>query len=89
MFKLLALLLLLSAMLLALPADSEAQRLTPKAGRAGRSGQGITLVLPEQQADVSRFAAVLGHKESFEASGMTTARPKLVYSSRRGRRSRW
>jgi superfamily II DNA/RNA helicase len=60
-----------------------------RTGRAGRSGQGITLVLPEQQDDVSRFAAVLGHKESFEASGMTTARPKLVYSSRRGRRSRW
>jgi ATP-dependent RNA helicase RhlE len=60
-----------------------------RTGRAGRSGQGITLVLPEQQDDVSRFAAVLGHKESFEASGMTTARPKLVYTSRRGRRSRW
>jgi superfamily II DNA/RNA helicase len=60
-----------------------------RTGRAGRSGQGITLVLPEQAADVSRFAAVLGHKESFEASGMQTARPKLVYTSRRGRRSRW
>jgi superfamily II DNA/RNA helicase len=60
-----------------------------RTGRAGRSGQGITLVLPEQQADVSRFAAVLGHKESFEKSGMQTAKAKVVYTSRRGRRSRW
>src|SRR4051812_6096734 len=60
-----------------------------RTGRAGRAGQGITLVLPEQEADVSRFASVLGHKESFEKSGMQTARAKVVYSSRRGRRSRW
>jgi len=60
-----------------------------RTGRAGRSGQGITLVLPDQQEAVSRFAAVLGHRESFERSGMETARPKLVYTSRRGRRSRW
>src|SRR5690242_2560336 len=60
-----------------------------RTGRAGRSGQGITLVLPEQQADVSRVANLLGHREQFEATGMTSARPKLVYSSRRGRRSRW
>jgi superfamily II DNA/RNA helicase len=60
-----------------------------RTGRAGRAGQGITLVLPEQQADVSRVAARLGHREQFERSGMRTARPKLVYSSRRGRSSRW
>jgi len=60
-----------------------------RTGRAGRAGQGITLVLPEQQADVSRVAARLGHTEQFESSGMRTARPKLVYSSRRGRNSRW
>jgi superfamily II DNA/RNA helicase len=60
-----------------------------RTGRAGRSGHGITLVLPEQQESVSRFAAVLGHREDFEKSGMTTARPKLLYTSRRGRRSRW
>src|SRR5262249_29666063 len=58
-------------------------------GRAGRAGQGITLVLPEQQAEVSRVAARLGHKEQFESSGMSSARPKLVYTSRRGRNSRW
>ncbi len=60
-----------------------------RTGRAGRSGSGITLVLPEQQADVSRVAQRLGHKEQFEAEGMTVARPKLLYTSRRGRRSRW
>jgi ATP-dependent RNA helicase RhlE len=60
-----------------------------RTGRAGRSGRGSTLVLPEQQSDVSRVAARLGHTEAFESTGMRTARPKLVYSSRRGRRSRW
>jgi ATP-dependent RNA helicase RhlE len=60
-----------------------------RTGRAGRSGEGITLVLPEQQADVSRVAARLGHREQFERGGMQSARPKLVYSSRRGRRSKW
>jgi ATP-dependent RNA helicase RhlE len=60
-----------------------------RTGRAGRSGRGSTLVLPDQQADVSRVAAILGHKEQFESTGMRTARPKLVYTSRRGRRSRW
>jgi superfamily II DNA/RNA helicase len=60
-----------------------------RTGRAGRTGQGITLVLPDQQADVSRVANLLGHKEQFEEGGMTSARPRLVYTSRRGRRSRW
>jgi superfamily II DNA/RNA helicase len=60
-----------------------------RTGRAGKSGSGITLVLPEQQADVSRVAARLGHRDQFESAGMTVARPKLVYTSRRGRRSRW
>jgi superfamily II DNA/RNA helicase len=60
-----------------------------RTGRAGRAGSGITLVLPEQQAEVSRVAARLGHREKFESAGMTTARPKLLYTSRRGRNSRW
>ena len=60
-----------------------------RTGRAGRSGQGITLVLPDQQADMSRVAAMAGHREQFEETGMVTARPKLVYTSRRGRRSKW
>jgi len=46
-------------------------------------------VLPEQQADVSRVARLHGQAESFEESGMRMARPKLVYTSRRGRNSKW
>jgi superfamily II DNA/RNA helicase len=60
-----------------------------RTGRAGNTGQGTTLVLPDQQADVSRVANLLGHKEKFEEAGMKTARPKLLYTSRRGRNSRW
>jgi superfamily II DNA/RNA helicase len=60
-----------------------------RTGRAGRSGQGTTLVLPDQQADVSRVANLLGHREQFEAGGMTAARPRLLYTSRHGSRSRW
>ena len=60
-----------------------------RTGRAGRGGSGITFVLPEQQADVSRVAARLGHRDQFEREGMRAAPAKLVYSSRRGRRSRW
>ena len=60
-----------------------------RTGRAGRAGQGITLVLPEQQAEMSRVAARLGHRDQFESTGMKTARPKLLYTSRRGRNSRW
>jgi ATP-dependent RNA helicase RhlE len=62
---------------------------TGRTGRAGRSGTAITLVLPEQQADTSRVAGRLGHREQFEQAGMRSARPKLVYTSRRGRRSKW
>ncbi|HEX7083137.1 MAG TPA: DEAD/DEAH box helicase [Gaiellaceae bacterium] len=60
-----------------------------RTGRAGRGGTGITLVLPDQQADVSRVARLQGQVERFEETGMKVARPKLVYTSRRGRRSRW
>jgi superfamily II DNA/RNA helicase len=60
-----------------------------RTGRAGRSGRGITFVLPEQQADVGRVAGRLGHGEQFAREGMLPGRAKLVYSGRRGRRSRW
>ena len=55
-----------------------------RTGRAGRDGTGITLVLPDQQADVSRVAARLGHTEQFAREGMTIAPARVVYSSRRG-----
>jgi superfamily II DNA/RNA helicase len=60
-----------------------------RTGRAGRGGRGITFVLPEQQADVGRVAGRLGHGEQFAREGMNAGRAKLVYSGRRGRRSRW
>src|SRR5438093_6554734 len=41
-----------------------------RTGRAGRGGSGITFVLPEQQADVSRVASRLGHRDQFESEGM-------------------
>jgi superfamily II DNA/RNA helicase len=59
-----------------------------RTGRAGRSGTGVTLVLPDQQADVSRVARLNGHAERFEQTGMKVAAPRLVYSGRR-RGSRW
>jgi superfamily II DNA/RNA helicase len=62
---------------------------TGRTGRAGRSGKAITLVLPEQQAETSRVARRLGHREQYEQSGLRSARPKLLYTSRRGRRSKW
>jgi ATP-dependent RNA helicase RhlE len=54
-----------------------------RTGRAGRSGTGVTLILPDQQADMSRVARLNGHHESFASTGMKTAAPKLVYTSRR------
>ncbi len=61
-----------------------------RTGRAGRGGVGITLVLPEQQAEVSRVARLQGQVENYEAAGLTLAKPKLVYTSRRrGGRSKW
>jgi ATP-dependent RNA helicase RhlE len=60
-----------------------------RTGRAGRSGTAVTFVLPEQQDETSRVAARLGHQERWEDAGLTTARAKVLYTSRRGRRSRW
>ena len=62
---------------------------TGRTGRAGRSGTAITFVLPEQQADTSRVARRLGHSDQYERSGLESARAKLLYTSRRGRRSKW
>ncbi len=59
-----------------------------RTGRAGRGGVGITLVLPDQQADVSRVARLAGHTEQFASGGMAVAPPRRVYSSRRGQ-SKW
>ena len=62
---------------------------TGRTGRAGRSGTAITFVLPDQQAETSRAARRLGHRAQFEEAGMRSAPAKLLYTSRRGRRSKW
>jgi superfamily II DNA/RNA helicase len=59
-----------------------------RTARAGRDGTGITLVLPEQQAEVSHFARSVGEHGQFEQQGMRVAPKRLVYSGR-GPRSRW
>lgn len=58
-----------------------------RTARAGRSGLGTTLVMPDQRADVSRMAAQLQLQEEFEQHGMVTAPPRIIFSSHKGRRS--
>jgi ATP-dependent RNA helicase RhlE len=69
--------------------DKDYVHRTGRTGRAGRTGKAITFVLPEQQADTSHVARRLGHREQFEQAGLQSARAKLLYTSRRGRRSKW
>jgi superfamily II DNA/RNA helicase len=59
-----------------------------RTGRAGRTGTGITLVLPHEEADLSRVAVRLGHEARLQTSGMKVAPPRVVYSSKR-RSGRW
>jgi superfamily II DNA/RNA helicase len=63
-------------------------RVGRRTGRADRTGTGITLVLPDQQGDVSLVAARVGRRDEFERDGLTSVRARLVNSRRRGRRSR-
>ena len=57
-----------------------------RTARAGRDGTGITFVLPEQQADVSRLASGLGGR--FTEAGMAPARPARQGQPNRARRRR-
>jgi superfamily II DNA/RNA helicase len=58
-----------------------------RTGRAGRTGNGVTLVLPEQRRDVSRLAGALGHAQAFAASGIDVpAAPAKSKAPRRRRR---
>ncbi len=59
-----------------------------RTARAGRDGTGITLVLPEQQSEVSHVARSVGEQDQFEQQGMRIAPKRLVYSGRKGR-SKW
>src|SRR6266511_2178360 len=58
-----------------------------RTARAGATGIGTTLVLPEQQADVSRIAAQLQLESEFSAEGMKVAPARSVFVSKKGRRS--
>jgi superfamily II DNA/RNA helicase len=58
-----------------------------RTGRAGRTGTGITLVLPEQELEVSRLAGTLGHAEAFAASGIRVPSPLRRTGTRRRTRS--
>ncbi|MFN0153800.1 MAG: DEAD/DEAH box helicase [Gaiella sp.] len=57
-----------------------------RTGRAGRGGNGITLVLPDQQAEVGKLASRLGHGDAFHASGMRV--PAELRRNPAGRRRR-
>jgi superfamily II DNA/RNA helicase len=56
-----------------------------RTGRAGRTGTGITLVLPEQQLEVSRLVGSLGHGKAFAASGISVRGPARSTGARRQR----
>jgi len=58
-----------------------------RTARAGRTGTGVTFVTPDQRGDVSRIAAQLDLHDEFRAEGMEIAPPRLVFASRKGRRS--
>ena len=58
-----------------------------RTARAGNTGTGITLVLPDQQMDVSRMADRLKLRDDFESGGMKTAPPRIVFSSHKGGKS--
>jgi superfamily II DNA/RNA helicase len=58
-----------------------------RTARAGQEGTGVTFVLPDQRGDVGRIARQLHLHQEFEREGLQIDPPRLVYASRRGRRS--
>ena len=55
-----------------------------RTGSAGRTGTGVTLVLPEQRLDTRRLARAVGHAHAFAASGIDP--PHTAPRARRRRR---
>ena len=58
-----------------------------RTARAGRSGRGVTFVLPDQQYDMSRIASRLDLRSEYQKEGMVIAPPRTLYASRGGRRT--
>ncbi len=58
-----------------------------RTARAGRGGTGVTLVLPDQRADVSRIAARLKLHTEWEDAGLKIHPPRMVFTGGRGRNS--
>ncbi|MGH2711519.1 MAG: DEAD/DEAH box helicase [Actinomycetota bacterium] len=55
-----------------------------RTARAGRSGTGVTFVLPADRGDISRMAARLDLEDEFTKEGMVMAPPRIVFQSKRG-----
>jgi superfamily II DNA/RNA helicase len=64
--------------------DSSYLHRVGRTARAGRSGMGVTFVLPSDRGDVSRMAARLSLEDEFTKEGMTVAPPRIVFQSKRG-----
>ena len=58
-----------------------------RTARAGRGGEGITFVTPEQELDVSRIAAKLHLHAEFVKAGMRVDRPRAVRTPKSGQRT--
>ena len=56
-----------------------------RTARAGRTGSGITLVLPTEQHEVGIVANQLKLQADFQKDGLKISKPMTIYSSRRGR----
>jgi superfamily II DNA/RNA helicase len=54
-----------------------------RTARAGRTGTGITFVLPDQEREVSRIASSLKLRTEFEQEGLKMGPPAAVFTSRR------
>jgi superfamily II DNA/RNA helicase len=58
-----------------------------RTARAGQPGTSITLVMPEERADLSRLAARLQLHGEWKKAGMKVHPPRLVYTAKRSRTS--
>ncbi len=58
-----------------------------RTARAGRKGTGVTLVMPDQQYEMSRIVSRLDLDTEFKKDGLQVQPPRLAYSSHKGRKS--